>query len=109
MGAQWKHAGRQASANAKGRVISKLAKEERIKGIREIRDESSARNGEPVKIVVYLKRDGDPNLILNQLYQFSPLEQTTSIILLALVNGRPERSCVTTLEPCTAGAFGKLR
>ncbi len=43
-----------------------------------------------MRLVVYLKRDADPNLILNQLYQFSPLEKTVSIILLALVDGRPE-------------------
>ena len=50
---------------------------------------SSLRNGEPVRLVVYLKRDADPQLVLNQLYQFSPLEKTVSIILLALVDGRP--------------------
>src|SRR5207302_1260909 len=36
-----------------------------------------------------LKRDADPQLVLNQLYQFSPLQKTASIILLALVAGRP--------------------
>ena len=49
----------------------------------------SERNGEPVELVVYLKRDADPQLILNQLYQFSPLQKTVSIILLALVDGQP--------------------
>src|SRR5262249_8922532 len=69
--------------------IGDLVKDERIKGVREVRDESSARNGEPVRLVLYLKRDGDATLILNQLYQYSSLEKTASIILLALVNGRP--------------------
>jgi DNA gyrase subunit A len=69
--------------------IGELVKDERIKGVREIRDESSARDGEPVRLVLYLKRDGDPDLILNQLYEFSPLQKTQSIILLALVDGRP--------------------
>src|SRR5205814_2203150 len=69
--------------------IGKLIKDERIKGVKEVRDESSARNGEPVRLVLYLKRDADPNLILNQLYQYSPLEKTASLILLALVDGRP--------------------
>ena len=64
-------------------------KDERIKGISAIRDESSARGGEPVRIVIDLKRNEDPNLVLNQLYQYSPLEKTVSIILLALVDGRP--------------------
>src|SRR6185295_19264786 len=67
-----------------------LVKEERVKGISAMRDESSARNGEPVRIVIDLKRDADPNLVLNQLYQFSPLQRTVSIIMLALVDSRPQ-------------------
>ncbi|HYT91176.1 MAG TPA: DNA gyrase subunit A, partial [Gemmataceae bacterium] len=70
-------------------AMGDLVKEERIKGISAIRDESSARNGEPVRIVIDLKRDTDPQLILNQLYQYSPLQKTVSLILLALVDGRP--------------------
>src|SRR5205085_5449727 len=70
--------------------IGELVKDERIKGISAIRDESSARGGEPVRLVLDLKRDADPNLVLNQLYQFSPLQRTVSIILLALVDGRPQ-------------------
>jgi DNA gyrase subunit A len=70
-------------------AIGELIKEERIKGVREFKDESSARSGEPVRLVLYLKRDADPQLILNQLYQYSPLQKTVSIILLALVDGRP--------------------
>jgi DNA gyrase subunit A len=54
-----------------------------------IRDESSARQGVPVRLVIDLKRDADPNLVLSQLYQYSPLEKTASIILLALVDGMP--------------------
>ena len=79
----------QQTRNRLAEAIGELVKDERIKGIRDIRDESSARNGEPVRLVLYLKRDADPNLILNQLYQYSPLEKTVSIILLALVDGRP--------------------
>jgi DNA gyrase subunit A len=69
--------------------IGDLVKDERIKGISAIRDESSARGGEPVRLVCDIKRDADPHLVLNQLYQFSPLQKTVSIILLALVDGRP--------------------
>jgi DNA gyrase subunit A len=54
-----------------------------------MRDESSARSGEPVRLVLDVKREADPQLILNQLYQYSPLQKTVSIILLALVDGRP--------------------
>jgi DNA gyrase subunit A len=71
-------------------AVGELVKQDRIKGVSEIRDESSPRNGEPVRIVLYLKRDADPHLILNQLYQYSPLEKTVSIILLALSEGRPK-------------------
>ncbi len=79
----------QQTRNRLAESIGNLVKEERLKGVRDIRDESSARNGEPVRLVLYLKRDADPNLVLNQLYEFSPLEKTASIILLALVDGRP--------------------
>lgn len=63
---------------------------ERIAGIGELRDESSARSGEPVRIIVVLKRGADPHLVLNQLYQFTSLQETVSIILLAIVDGRPQ-------------------
>ena len=71
-------------------VIGELIKEDRIPGISAMRDESSARTGEPVRIVIELKRGADPHLVLNQLYQFSPLQDTVSIILLAIVDGRPQ-------------------
>ena len=70
--------------------IGELVKDERIKDITAVRDESSARNGEPVRIVVEIKRNADPHMVLNQLYQFSPLQKTVSIGLLALVDGRPQ-------------------
>jgi DNA gyrase subunit A len=57
--------------------------------IGELVKESAPRLGEPVRIVVYLKKDVDPHLILAQLYEYSPLQKTVSIILLALVEGRP--------------------
>src|SRR6185436_21194605 len=43
-------------------------------------------------ILIDIKRDSDPEVVLNQLYQFSPLQDTFSIILLALVDGKP-REC----------------
>jgi DNA gyrase subunit A len=79
----------QQTRNRLAEAIGELVKEERIKGISALRDESSARGGEPVRLVLDLKRDADPQLVLNQLYQFSPLQRTASIILLALVDGRP--------------------
>jgi DNA gyrase subunit A len=81
----------QQTGNRLSESIANLANEERIKGIRDVRDESCDRKGEPVKIVIYLKQSKDinPELILNQLYQYSPLEKTVSIILLALVDNQP--------------------
>lgn len=71
-------------------AIGKAIQEEKITGIAGApRDESSERRGEPVRIVLDLKRDADPQLVLNQLYRFTPLQDTFSIILLALVDGRP--------------------
>jgi DNA gyrase subunit A len=58
-----------------------------IKGISGIRDESDLK--EPVRLVIELKRDADPDVVLNQLYQFSPLQDTFSLIFLALVDGKP--------------------
>jgi DNA gyrase subunit A len=79
----------QTTRNSLAEKIGELVKDERIKGIRAIRDESSARNGEPVRLVIDLKQDADANLVLNQLYEYSPLQGTVSIIMLALVDGRP--------------------
>src|SRR5262245_4910460 len=79
----------QETRNRVHEKIGELVREERIKDIAEIRDESSARTGEPVRLVINLKRGADPHLVLNQLYQFSPLQKTVSIIMLALVDGRP--------------------
>jgi DNA gyrase subunit A len=70
--------------------IGEAIRAEKITGVSGApRDESSERRGEPVRIVLDLKRDVDPNLVLNQLYKYTPLQETYSIILLALVDGRP--------------------
>ncbi len=79
----------QQTRNRLAEQIGELVKEERVKGVSAMRDESSQRSGEPVRLVLDIKRDADPQLVLNQLYQFSPLQKTVSIILLALVDGRP--------------------
>lgn len=67
--------------------IAALVREERIKGISGIRDESDLK--EPVRIVVDIKSNADPDIVLNQLYQFSSLQDTFSVIFLALVDGKP--------------------
>lgn len=67
--------------------IVDLVKEKKIEGISDIRDESN-RNG--VRLVIELKRDANPNIVLNQLYQNTQLQITFGIINLALVNGVPK-------------------
>jgi DNA gyrase subunit A len=67
--------------------IAELANEGKVPGISGVRDESDLK--EPVRIVIDLKKDADPEVVLNQLYKFSPLQDTFSIILLALVDGKP--------------------
>ncbi len=67
--------------------IGALVNGDKIKGISGVLDLSDLK--EPVRIVVDVKRDADPEIVLNQLYQFSPLQDTFSIILLALVDGKP--------------------
>jgi DNA gyrase subunit A len=67
--------------------ISEVANEGRIPGIVGVRDESDLK--EPVRIVIDLKKDADPDIVLNQLYKFTPLQDSFSIILLALVDGKP--------------------
>ncbi len=67
--------------------IASLANDGKIAGISDVRDESDLK--EPVRIVIDLKRDADPDVVLNQLYKFSPLQDTFSIIFLALVDGKP--------------------
>jgi len=67
--------------------IAALVNEGRIKDISGMRNESDLK--EPVRLIVELKRDADPDVVLNQLYQFSPLQDTVSLIFLALVDGKP--------------------
>lgn len=67
--------------------IANLVKEKKIEGISDLRDESSK---EGIRIVVDLKKDANANVILNQLYSFTPLQSNFSINMLALNKGRPE-------------------
>ncbi len=66
--------------------IAELSKDKKIEGISTIRDESS-RQG--MRIVIELKRDANPQITLNRLYQQTQLQDTYSMIMLALVNGKP--------------------
>jgi len=67
--------------------IAELIQEDRIKGISDLRDESDR---EGVRIVIELKRSEIPLVVLNNLYKHSQLQTTFGVIMLALVNNRPE-------------------
>ena len=68
--------------------IAELVQDDRIKGIADLRDESSDREG--VRVVIELKRGEIPLIVLNNLYKHTQLETTFGVIMLALVNNRPE-------------------
>ena len=66
--------------------IAELVKDKKLEGISDLRDES---NRQGMRIVIELKRDANANIVLNNLYKHSQMEDTFSIIMLALVNGVP--------------------
>ena len=67
--------------------VAALVKDGRIPGISFIRDESDR---EGMRIVFELKRDAIPQVVLNQLFSYSSLQETVGVIMLALVNGQPK-------------------
>ncbi len=67
--------------------LAELVNAGRITGVSNIDDFSDRK--QPVRIAVTVKKAEDPNVILNQLFEYSPLQDSFSIIMLALVNGRP--------------------
>lgn len=76
----------------KARIIESMAelhKDKKIEGMSDINDYSSKRGG-GIRIVIDLKRDANPQVILNQLYQMTQLQISFGIIQLALVNGEPK-------------------
>ena len=73
----------------KARLIEKIAElvhEKRLDGISELRDESSR---EGIRVVVELKRDAVPQVVLNKLYKLTPLQSSFGIISIAIVDGQP--------------------
>ncbi len=75
--------------------IADLVKEKRIEGISAIRDESDRED--KVRIVIELKRDANPQVVLNLLYKNTQMQDTFGIIMLALVDGVPK---ILTLREC---------
>ena len=73
----------------KARLIEKIAelhKEKRVDGITELRDES---NREGMRICIELRKDVNPNIVLNQLYKHTQLQDTFGVNMLALVDNQP--------------------
>ncbi len=68
--------------------IAELVREKRIEGIADLRDESD-RDG--MRVVIDLKRDAGADVILNQLYRYTPLQSSFGVNMLALNQGRPEQ------------------
>ena len=75
--------------------IASLAKEKRIEGISDLRDESDREH--KVRVVIELKRDANAQVVLNQLYKNTQMQDTFGVIMLALVNGEPK---ILTLRQC---------
>ncbi len=74
----------------KARLIEKIAelvKDKKIDGITDLRDESSR---EGTRVCIELRRDANPNIILNQLYKHTQLQDTFGVIMLALVDNQPK-------------------
>ncbi|WP_158963507.1 DNA gyrase subunit A [Chachezhania sediminis] len=75
----------------KAAMIEKIAegvREKRIEGVAHVQDESDR---EGVRVVIELKRDATPDVVLNQLYRFSPMQTSFGCNMLALNGGRPEQ------------------
>ncbi|HJQ25232.1 MAG TPA: DNA gyrase subunit A [Blastocatellia bacterium] len=76
--------------------IAELINDKKIEGISDLRDESDR---EGMRIMIELKRDAIPDIVLNNLYKLTPMQQTFGVINLAIVNGQPrELTLVDTLN-----------
>lgn len=67
--------------------ISQMARDKRIEGLYDLRDESDK---DGMRVVIELKRDAVPEIVLNKLFALTQLQDTIGIIMLALVNGEPK-------------------
>ena len=80
------------------KTISDLTKEKKIEGISEVRDESDRK--EKTRVVIELKRDANAQVVLNQLYKHTQMQETFGIIMLALVNGVPKILTLRQILDC---------
>ena len=68
--------------------IAELARDKKVDGITDLRDETSLRTG--VRVVIDIRKDANANVILNNLYKLTPLQTSFGVNAIALVNGRPK-------------------
>ncbi len=68
-------------------IMADAVRDKRIEGISDLRDESDR---EGVRVVIELRRDAEPEIVLNQLYRFTPLQTSFGVQMLALNGGKPE-------------------
>ena len=68
-------------------IMAEVVRDKKIEGISDLRDESD-RTG--VRVVVELKRDAEPEVVLNQLFRFTPLQSSFGVNMLALIRGQPK-------------------
>ena len=80
------------------KTISDLTKKKKIEGISEVRDESDRK--EKTRVVIELKRDASAQVVLNQLYKHTQMQETFGIIMLALVNGVPKILTLRQILDC---------
>ena len=90
-----------------GLVLAELVKEKKIEGISELRDESDK---DGMRIVITLKRDAIPNVVLNQLYKHTAMQTTFGVIMLALDKGAPKVvDYELEWDPCPGDQFQVIR
>lgn len=74
--------------------IARLVSQEYVKGIRDIRDESSK---EGIRVVIEVKQNADPHAVLNQLYKSSRLQESYSANMMGIINGQPVQLKLSTI------------
>ena len=77
----------QTSVEVIGQKIAELVNERKVEGIKDVRNESA---GDTTRLVIELRRDANPQVVLNQLYKHTPMQSSFPVNMLALVDGVPK-------------------
>ena len=77
----------QTSVEVIGQKIAELVNERKVEGIKDVRNESA---GDTTRLVIELRRDANPQVVLNQLYKHTPMQSSFAVNMLALVDGVPK-------------------